>query len=390
MITTSTPQDAMHEATRVTLVGMWLDILLGVVKIGGGLLSNSFALVTDGIHSLTDAVSDVFVIFIARIGFSEADEEHPWGHGRFETLGTVAMGILFFTTAGIISYDAVQRLLSDTAMVVPTSTALVIAGISVVAKEWIFRYTMIIAKRLNSSLLKANAWHSRSDAISSIAVLIGVAGALLGYVWMDIVAALFIAVIIARIGWELCADALKELVDTAVPTQRREQIEKCILKVKGVTGLTGIRSRQSGGKILLEVRIQVSASISVSSGHDIGELVSRSLIGHFSDISDVVVHVDPDLPGHHSSDHDSLESNFPSKQHAVSVLKKQWASLLSDDEIESLDIHYQEHGLDIDLRINKDTLSDQLANQLQQAVISLNYIANLRIYTKAFESNFSH
>jgi cation diffusion facilitator family transporter len=283
----------MHEATKVTLIGMALDILLGVGKIVGGVLSNSFALVTDGIHSLTDAFSDVFVLILARIGRSEPDAEHPWGHGRFETIGTVGMGVLFFTTAGIIVFDGFGRLLDGTISSAPETPALLIALASIGLKEWIFRYTLAVANKLNSSLLKANAWHSRSDAFSSIAVLAGVSGAMLGYYWMDLVAALVVALIIAKIGWGLCTEALKELVDTAVPQQRRIQIEQTIHESNEIKGISGIRSRQSGGNIILEVSLLVDPTISVSRGHQIGEEVSKSLRGRFSDINDVLVHIDP-------------------------------------------------------------------------------------------------
>ena len=174
-------QQAKKEATNVTLVGMALDIVLGVGKIVGGVLTNSFALVTDGIHSLTDTGTDVFVIIVTRVSHSEADAEHQYGHGRFETLGTIGMGIVFFITAAILIYDSINRLRLSEPLPIPAASGIVLALISIAAKEWIYHYTMRVAKRLKSNLLTANAWHSRSDAISSIAVLIGIIGARQGY-----------------------------------------------------------------------------------------------------------------------------------------------------------------------------------------------------------------
>lgn len=374
-----------REATRVTLVGMWLDIALGIGKIAGGLLGNSFALVTDGIHSLTDALSDVFVIIMARIGQTPPDEEHPWGHGRFETVGTIAMGVLFFTTAGILIFDSVQKLIEPNTLEIPAVSTIAIAMISVVSKEWIFHYTMNVANKLNSSLLKANAWHSRSDAFSSIAVVVGITGALLGYPWMDTLAAIVVALIIAKIGWELCADALRELVDTQVPKQRREQIEIEIVNVAGITGINNLRSRSSGGKVILELSLHVDPNISVCEGHGIGEKVSKTLTGQFSDIADVIVHIDPvtALP--------TLTSTIlPTRGKMLALLKERWQELLTDKEIESVDLHYSAHGIGVNLIIKADIIAAPLAEELRQSISSLECITSLKIFTKAFESKPSH
>ncbi len=388
MIAALSTSQPMHEATKVTLIGMLLDLLLGVGKIIGGVFSNSFALITDGIHSLTDAFSDIFVLILARIGRSEPDEEHPWGHGRFETLGTVAMGVLFFTTAGIIVFDSFQRLLNDLPSSAPETPALILALISIALKEWIFRYTLSVANKLNSNLLKANAWHSRSDALSSIAVLAGVSGAMLGYYWMDLVAALVVALIIAKIGWGLCTDALRELVDTAVPEQRQAQIEQTIHESTEIRGISGIRSRQSGGNIILEVSLLVDPHISVSRGHQIGEDISKSLKGRFGDVNDVVVHIDPvhEVPVAFGSDPMLL----PGDCQMIEAIKHQWSELLSEEDIDSLDLQHQKLGVDINLRVKKPSVSDKLAQQLKAALNSLNYNASLRIYTKVFDDSTTH
>ena len=368
-------------------MGMLLDILLGVGKIVGGVLSNSFALVTDGIHSLTDAFSDVFVIILARIGRSEPDDEHPWGHGRFETIGTVAMGVLFFTTAGIIIFDASQRLLNESISSAPETPALLIALVSIGLKEWIFRYTLVVANKLNSSLLRANAWHSRSDAFSSIAVLAGVSGAMLGYYWMDLIAAIVVALIIAKIGWGLCTEALKELVDTAVPQQRRQQIEQTIHESDEIRGISGIRSRQSGGNIILEVSLLVDPTISVSRGHQIGEDISKSLKGRFSEVNDVVVHIDP---VHEVPHHMDLTQEQPNNVQILTAIKQQWSGLLSDEEIESIDLRQDAVGVAIDLRLTRPSVSGTLAKQLHASLATLGFVTNLKIYTKVFDDTNSH
>ncbi|PCJ28455.1 MAG: cation-efflux pump [SAR86 cluster bacterium] len=377
---------AKYEATRVTLIGMCLDLILGFGKIAGGMYTQSFALVTDGIHSLTDAVTDVFVLIVARISHSAPDEEHQYGHGRFETIGTIAMGIVFFTTAGIILFDSVNRLRESDFSPVPAIAGAAIAAISIASKEWIYHYTMRVANRLNSNLLKANAWHSRSDAFSSVAVLIGILAAQQGYVWMDIVAAMFVALIIAKIGWELCVDSLKELVDTAVPKQRRAQFVSCILAVEGILEVTSLRSRLSGGKIILEVRLLVNPRISVSEGHQLGETVSKSLTGQFADISEVLAHIDPVTHDDNNATQANL-SELPQRAEIIERVKHNWRALLDDNDIESIDLHYLGSGIEIDLTLNRDTVSPQLASDLESSLHTIRCITCLRIFHKLYESN---
>lgn len=372
---------AKKEATRVTLVGMLLDLILGIGKIIGGVASNSFALVTDGIHSLTDAITDIFVLFVARVAHSEPDDEHQYGHGRFETLGTIAMGIVFFITAAILLYDSINRLRLNETIPTPAVTGIAIALLSIAAKEWIYQYTMRVAKKLKSNLLKANAWHSRSDAISSIAVLIGIVGARQGYIWMDTVAAMFVALVIAKIGWELCADSLLELVDTAVSQSRREQFEECILSINGIRGLSHLRSRTSGGKIILEVRVIVDSHISVSEGHQLGELVNRALVSKFADISDVLIHIDPDE--HEIGD---VESALPERADVIAELRDCWRNIVDENSVAAIDLHYLAGGIEVDLIIESDDLSTGKTRELEAAIEGIAYIAKLRVFKKLFES----
>lgn len=373
-----------QEATRVTLVGMWLDLLLGFGKIAGGAMTQSFALIADGIHSLADAITDIFVLIVARSAQAAPDGEYPYAQGRFETLGTIGMGIGFITIAGILLFDSYQRLLDSEISPVPAIGGIVIALISIASKEWIYQYTMRVAKRLNSSLLKANAWHSRGDTISSVAVLIGIVAARQGYVWMDIVAAMFVALIIARIGWELCSDAVKELVDTAMPVQRRAQIEACILATQGIRGMTKLRSRLSAGKIILEVSLLVNPRISVAEGHRLGEAVSSALIGNFSDIVAVKAHIELKNHGQQQPSCQRIQE-LPERTEVIANIKRQWQEILGADDIESMDLHYREHGIEVDLTVTLDAVSELLASQLKQSIGSLDYVAKLRIYSKLHE-----
>jgi cation diffusion facilitator family transporter len=374
------------QAINVTLIGMALDLFLAGLKIIGGTLTQSFALVTDGIHSLTDAITDIFVLLMARFAHAAPDEEHPYGHGRFETLGTIGMGVVFFSTAAILLYDGYQRLQNTEDLPVPAAAGLGIALLSIAGKEWIFHYTMRVAKRLNSNLLKANAWHSRSDAISSVAVLIGLIGAQQGYLWMDTLAAIFVACVIATIGWELCMDSLKELVDTSIPKQRRQQIQHCIMAVDGILGVTRLRSRSSGGKIILEVQLLVNPRISVSEGHQLGEIVSRSLTGNFSDVGDVIVHIDPETHNHDKALHDM---ELLGRENVLESVKERWQDLLTEEQIEEVSLHFLERGIEVDLTLRQAQISDALAQQLAAALEPLQAIASVRIYNKLHEASIN-
>ena len=373
---------AKREATNVTLVGMLLDLLLGVGKIVGGTVTNSFALITDGIHSLTDAGTDIFVLILTRVSHAEPDADHQYGHGRFETLGTIAMGVVFFITAAILLYDSTNRLQLDEPLPTPAVGGIAIALLSIAIKEWIYHYTMRVAKKLNSSLLRANAWHSRTDAISSVAVLIGIIGARQGYPWMDTVAGMFVAMIIAKIGWELCADSLIELVDTAVPKQRREQFESCILSIDGIRGITELRSRTTGGKIILEVRLLVNSYISVSEGHQLGELANKSIINQFGDVSEVLIHIDPIQ---HEATKD--ESLLPERSEVIASLKACWSHLINQHSIASVDLHYLSGTIEVDLVLDVDELSMATARDLETAIEAEPHITKLRIFNKLHESN---
>lgn len=387
-IVTSVPMDlqlSKQQATQVTVVGMVLDVGLGGLKIIGGLLTQSFALVTDGIHSLTDALTDIFVLVIARVAREEPDAEHPYGHGRFETLGTIAMGMVFFATAGILLYDSYHRLLSEETLPTPGLAGLLIAALSVAAKEWIYRYTMRVARRLNSNLLKANAWHSRSDAITSIAVFIGILAAQQGYVWMDTVAAIFVALIIAKIGYELSAESLRELVDTAVTPKRQHQLQEGILSVDGIRGVTELRSRLSGGRIMLEAHVLVDPLITVSEGHQLGEFVRRALLERFSDISDVIMHIDPENP---SSARRDKRERLPERYEVLRAIRKAWGNLLAEKEIQRVSLHYLERGIEVELLVNLDRLPDVLPRKLEKAITELHYISGLKIYNSLYEARF--
>ena len=370
-------QDAQTEAIRVTLIGMALDLALGVGKIIGGVFTSSFALVADGVHSLTDAATDIFVLIIARTAYAAPDRGHPYGHGRFEAVGTIVMGIVFFFTAGILLYDASERFATLDDLAIPGVFGALIAAASIASKEWIYRFTLAAANRLNSSLLRANAWHSRSDALSSVAVLIGIVGAQFGIVWLDTMAAVIVALLIAKIGWELCAESIRELVDSALPDKRRGEFEACLEETPGVRGITDLRSRLSGGKAIVEVHLAVDPRISVSEGHQIGAAASKRLRQKFTDISEVIPHIDPQ--GNPDHDHPlGGENSVPSRAEVAALIKARWSELTARNSDLAFYLHYLEDGIEIDL-IAESSADTAFAQTLAEQLVSVEHIIGVRV-----------
>lgn len=293
--TAAMARDARYrETARVTIVGAVLDLVLGIAKLAAGYFANSQALLADGIHSLSDLVTDGMVLYAARHSNAEPDAEHPYGHGRFETIATVGLAVALVLVASGIAYGAAQRLFDPAQLPHPGVWALIVAVLSIAGKEWIYHYTMRVAKRQRSDMLRANAWHSRTDAFSSVIVLIGVAGTMAGFSYLDALAAIGVALIIAHIGWSLGWKALKELVDTAVDQRLVENLRECIMGVDGVLGLHLLRTRHAGGQILADVHVVIDAGISISEGHHISEMVRGQLLKEFEDVTDVTVHIDPE------------------------------------------------------------------------------------------------
>ena len=266
------------DTIRVTLIGSVIDLLLGVAKITVGFIAQSQALIADGVHSLSDLVTDFAVLYAAKHSHREADDDHPYGHGRIETVTTVGLGIALIGVSIGIMIDATHRLFNPDTLLSPGMLALAVAAISVLAKEAIYQYTMVIARRHRSNMLKANAWHSRSDAISSIIVMVGIIGSMAGLTYLDAIAAIGVGIMIAKIGWDLAWHSLKELIDTGLETERVEEIRESILDVDGVSTLHILRTRQMGADALVDVHIQVESHISVSEAHYISETVRSKLI----------------------------------------------------------------------------------------------------------------
>jgi cation diffusion facilitator family transporter len=369
----------IQSAQRVTLIGAGVNLVLGLAKVLFGWLGHSAALIADGIHSFSDLLSDAMVWFAAHHGGQEADEEHPYGHGRIETLATAGLGLLLVLVALGIAWDASARLFEPERLMVPGTMALVMAAASIAAKEVLFHYTAHVARKLRSNMLRANAWHHRSDAVSSVVVMIGVGGTMAGLPYLDAIAAVIVGVMVGKIGWDLAWGAVRELIDTGLEADRLEAIRRTISRVDGVRDLHMLRTRRMGHDALADVHILVGPKVSVSEGHQIAEEVRWRLIRQIDELSDVTVHIDPE-----DDEVAPTCDGLPPRGEILARLRDVWHEEAVADRIESVNLHYLAGRVDAEVVLPLElaqTVADarRLADRLKQAARAVQEIRDLDV-----------
>tara|TARA_B110000116_G_scaffold124175_1_gene107726 strand:+ start:101 stop:1270 length:1170 start_codon:yes stop_codon:yes gene_type:complete len=286
--------DYYSEIRRLTLIGGVLDLFLGFVKVLVGYIGNSQALIADGIHSLSDLITDILVLVATKHSAQAADEGHPYGHDRIQTLVSLALAGSLGIIAIVIAWDAVIRIVSPESLLLPGFWPLAVAAISVVSKEGYFQYVVRHPSAATSRMLYANAWHSRSDALSSLAVIVGVGGVLAGFAWADAFAAIVVAGLLLVVAYRIGREGAEELIDSAASPILNTNMRKTILSIEGVRDSHELRTRRMADKVLADVHIRVDPLISVSEGHRIGDEVMDALKTRFPEVGDVVVHIDPE------------------------------------------------------------------------------------------------
>ena len=363
-----------HAINKVTLWGVFVNVVLSITKIVGGVFGFSAALLADGIHSLSDLASDAMVLFAAKHAGEEADEDHPYGHGRFETLATVGLGVLLITVSLGIAYDGVVRLTSEAVHTVPHVLTLWVAGLSIVSNEALYHYTKRVGLQIRSELLRANAWHHRSDAISSIVVLVGIGGAMAGMPKLDAYAAIVVAIMIMKIGADLAYQSIQELVDTGLEPELVEKIKSQILLNKDVQQLHMLRSRRMGHTALVDVHIQVAPKLSVSEGHQISEAVEYSLKNSFDEINDVTVHIDVE-----DDETEIRNKDLPTRSELIITLNQVWAKDDVLKHINDVTLHYLNGKISVEACLpieNIDSLDSirQLQEKFRATCSKIDYI----------------
>lgn len=372
-------QDRTKASQKVTLVGAIIDLALGIFKVIAGVLGNSGALIADGIHSFSDLLSDGVVLYAAKHSAEEADDEHPYGHERFETVATLGLAIILAIIGVGIIYDAFERLFNPSELS-HNALLLSVAALSIFSKEALYWYTLKVAKTYKSDMLKANAWHHRSDALSSVVVFIGILGSLNGYLYLDGVAAVVVGFMIIYIAWKLGLGATKELVDSSIDADQVKQLRDSIGRISGVNSVHSLRTRKIGHTISCDVHVQVDPFLSVSEGHIISVSVERVAKECLENLNDVTVHIDPE-------DDETVEpyEALPERAEALGILTKALFNNKCDGEIERIQLHYLESRIHVDFYLPLSCLEsgqsgDEILTKLHETVDPLEGFGKIKVY----------
>lgn len=377
---TITPEQRTHITRKVTLVGAVLNIVLTLAKVMIGYLAQSQALIADGLHSLSDLLSDVLVLVAANHSQRGPDSLHPYGHGRYETAATLGLSLILLAVAVAIGWDAMDRLFHPETLLVPGILAFGVAAASVIIKEGLYHYTIHAARRIRSDLMRANAWHHRSDSISSVVVILGLLGTYAGLNYFDAIAALGVAVMIAHISGSLGWTAIQELVDAGLDETQVQTIQHAILSVGGVRDIHMLRTRRSGGTASADVHVQVDPKLSVSEGHLISVQVERVLKHAIEQLTDVTVHIDPE------NDEVPPRSSLPGRNQALEQLETLWRGLPGVRERQQLDLHYLsgrlEIGVHFPLRLYQENPAAflSMAQEMRARLQGLEHFGTVDIY----------
>lgn len=289
----------LSEARRVTWVGTVVNLVLAILKVVAGIVGKSTAMVADGVHSLSDLGSDVIVLIFVGIAEKKANDKYQYGHGKYETLATMIIAFLLALVAVGFLIDGTMKTidcLRGEIIPRPGYVALTMAILSILSKEWLFRYTASAGKRLDSPILIANAWHHRSDALSSLATLLGISGAMFfGERWrlLDPVAAMIVSIFILSVAYKIGRPAIKELLEAALPHDVSSEMGHLIMSTPGVDAFHRFRSRKNGSTIILDFHIKVNPQITVIEAHDIASEVEQRLKQKYGDNMIVNIHIEP-------------------------------------------------------------------------------------------------
>jgi len=368
-----------HRITqRVTLTGAAVNCVLACLQILFGLLGKSQALLADGIHTLSDLSTDFIVLYASGRSSKAADKDHPYGHGRIETLASMVLGAILGMVGIGIGIRGVESVISPSTSN-PEAITLVFAGLAIVAKESLYHYTLRAARATHSSMLEANAWHHRSDALSSIVVVIGISAQLMGIPYMDAVASIIVACMISWMGLRLGRKALNELIDTGLDLELIEQVRTAMQANTSVIGVHNLRSRSMGGLGYLDAHIEVDSKLTVSEAHYIAHRIEHQVKKHFPKIIDVQIHIDP----LDDQIRESVLARLPERQTIEQDLAQAWKGTSESEHILQTKLHYLDRLIEIDLVLPASMCTPQHEagiDRLKQGASDLDYVGTVNIY----------
>lgn len=281
------------KSRQVSFIGLFSNFFLFILKLIVGVLSNSTALIADAFHSASDFLGTLVVIQGIKISNIPPDDNHPYGHDKAEPIFTKIISILLIGTGALIGYNAFKLIFISGDISIPSTIAIYVAIISIIVKEALYQYTYRVGKKINSNILIADAWHHRSDSLSSIAALIGIVFSILGFSFMDPLAGIVVGIMIIKTGIEIYIEAVNDLMDTAPPKDVINKFKKNILTVDGVEEISSIKVRKYGSKLIVDLKIGVNPSLTVEKGHSIAAQTKEFIMKNNPDIKDVLIHVNP-------------------------------------------------------------------------------------------------
>lgn len=288
-------QDYEKIAMRVSKSSIIANLLLTLFKLLAGVIAHSGAMVSDAIHSASDVFSTIVVIIGIKISNKESDKDHPYGHERLECVAAIVLATILAVTGLGIGYSAVSKIVGGdySQLSVPGMLALIAAIVSIVVKEGMYHYTKIYAKKIDSGALMADAWHHRSDALSSVGALIGIAGARIGFPILDSAASLIICLFIEKAAYDIFMDAVDKMVDKACDDEVEEKLRECALAQEGVQGIDLLHTRVFANKIYVDIEIRVDGDMKLRESHGIAEHVHDAIEQAFPKVKHIMVHVNP-------------------------------------------------------------------------------------------------
>lgn len=284
---------------RVTLAGSVVNMILLVLKFVAGILGHSAAMIADAVHSISDFLTDIVVICFVRLSSKPADKKHDYGHGKYETIATSIIGMALMVVAVMLGWDGIEKIIlfaKGNTLESPGVVALVAALVSILMKEWIFRFTRKAAHEVGSPALEANAWHHRSDALSSIGTAIGIGGAyLLGSSWavLDPLAAVMVSIMIGYTALCILKQASGELLEESLPKETEDKIERIVYEDKEVSDIHNLRTRRIGSIIAIEMHLRMPGDITLQKSHDHATLIERRLRKEFGSKTHIMLHIEP-------------------------------------------------------------------------------------------------
>jgi cation diffusion facilitator family transporter len=279
-------------ARKVTLVSIIGNVLLSIIKIIAGIIGNSSAMIADGIHSVSDIFTSVIAYLGVKFSAKEEDDDHQYGHEKIELVVSKILALILLGTGVMVAYNAIQVIIKG-AYVIPGYIAVYAAILSIVFKEWMYHYTMKGAKQIGSNSLKVDAWHHRTDSLSSVAALVGITGAIFGYGILEPIASVIIAIFIGKVAVEIYIDSIKGLIDTSASEEMIEEIKSTVYDVDGVLAIDLLKTRLHGNKIYVDIEIAANGKLTLNESHEIAKKVHDSVEKNIEEVKHCMVHCNP-------------------------------------------------------------------------------------------------